>query len=87
MTAESKVIGVEKEFLHREVRATSNKWHSACGVSSEASLAYAGVSSYRMDSIGFYSNGKEVADLFFHLSKCFDGFDCSVVIWFAVDIV
>ena len=87
MTEESKVIGVEKEFLHREVRAISNKWHSACGVSSEASLAYAGASSYRMDFIGFYSNGKEVADLFFHLSKRIDGFDCSVVIWFAVDIV
>ncbi len=50
-------------------------------------LAYAGASSYRMDFIGFYSNGKEVADLFFHLSKRIDGFDCSVVIWFAVDIV
>ena len=55
--------------------------------SSEASLAYAGASSYRMDFIGFYSNGKEVADLLFHLSKRIDGFDCSVVIWFAVDIV
>ena len=87
MIAVSKVTGVGREPLHKEARAINNKWHSACGVSSEASLAYAGGSSYRMDSIGFYSNEKEVADLFFHLSKRFDGFDCSVVIWFAVDIV
>ena len=65
MTEESKVIGVEKEFLHREVRAISNKWHSACGISSEASLAYAGGSSSKMGSIGFYSRQKEVYDLFF----------------------
>jgi len=32
---------------------------NACGVSSEASLAYAGASSYRMDFIGFYSRQKE----------------------------
>ena len=60
MTAESKVIGVERESLHREVRATSNKWQDACEVSSEASLAYAGASSYRMDFIGFYSNERTV---------------------------
>ena len=87
MIAASRDTGVEKESLHREVRATSNKWQDACEVSSEASLAYAGGSSSRMGSIGFYSNGKEVADLFFHLSKRIDGFDCSVVIWFAVDVV
>ena len=60
MTEESKVIGVEKEFLHREVRATSNKWQDACEVSSEASLAYAGGFSSRMGSIGFYSNERTV---------------------------
>ena len=65
MTEESKVIGVEKEFLHREVRAISNKWHSACEASYKASLAYAGGSSSKMGSIGFYSRQKEVYDLFF----------------------
>ena len=60
MTEESKVIGVEKEFLHREVRAISNKWQSACEVSSEASLAYAGGFSSRMGSIGVYSNERTV---------------------------
>ena len=60
MTAESKVIGVERESLHKEARATSNKWHSACEVSSEASLAYAGGSSSRMGSIGFYSKERTV---------------------------
>ena len=60
MTAESKVIGVERESLHREVRATSNKWQDACEVSSEASLAYAGGFSSRMGSIGFYSNERTV---------------------------
>ena len=29
---------------------------------------------------------KEVVDLFL-LSKCFDGFDCSVIIGFTVDVV
>ena len=65
MTEESKVIGVEKEFLYKEARAISNKWQDACEVSSEASLAYAGGFSSRMGSIGFYSRQKEVADLFF----------------------
>ena len=60
MTEESKATGVEKESLHKEARATSNKWHSACEVSSEASLAYAGGSSSRMGSIGFYSNERTV---------------------------
>ena len=87
MTAESKVIGVEKESLHKEARAISNKWHSACGAFYKASLAYAGESSSRMGSIGFYSRQKEVVDLFLCLSKCFDGFNCSVVIGFAVDVV
>ena len=60
MTEESKAIGAEKESLHREVRATSNKWQDACEVSSEASLAYAGGFSSRMGSIGFYSNERTV---------------------------
>ena len=60
MTAESKVIGVEKEFLHKEARAISNKWHSACGAFYKASLAYAGGSSSRMGSIGFYNNERTV---------------------------
>ena len=60
MTEESKVIGVEKEFLHREVRAISNKWQSACEASYKASLAYAGGSSSNMCSIGFYSNDRTV---------------------------
>ena len=60
MIAVSKATGVEKGALHREVRATSNKWQDACEVSSEASLAYAGGSSSRMGSIGFYSNDRTV---------------------------
>ena len=60
MTAESKVIGVERESLHKEARATSNKWQDACEVSSEASLAYAGGSSSRMGSIGFYNKERTV---------------------------
>ena len=56
MTVESKVIGVGKEFLHREVRAISNKWQDACGAFYKESLAYAGGSSSRMGSIGFYSS-------------------------------
>ena len=73
--------------MHKEERATSNKWQDACGAFYKASLAYAGASSYRMDFIGFYSNGKEVADLFLCLSKCFDSFDCGVVIGFAVNVI
>ena len=60
MIAVSKATGVEKESLHKEARATSNKWHSACGISSEASLAYAGGFSSRMGSIGFYSKKRTV---------------------------
>ena len=60
MIAASRDTGVEKESLHREVRATSNKWQDACEVSSEASLAYAGGSSSRMGSIGFYSKERTV---------------------------
>ena len=60
MIAASRDIGVEKESLHKEARAISNKWHSACEASYKASLAYAGGFSSRMGSIGFYSNERTV---------------------------
>ena len=59
MIAESRAIGAEREPLHKEAKATSNRWPSACEAFYKASLAYGGESSSRMGSIGFY-RGKNI---------------------------
>ncbi len=58
-------IGAEREPLHKEVEATSNRYQSACEDFYNASLTLVDESFSRMVSIVFYSNEKEVYDLFF----------------------
>ncbi len=79
MIAVSKAIGVERVFA-QGARATTSG--TARAEFQRHPLAYAGASSYRMDFIDFIVR-KSIAQTSFHLSKRIDGFDCSVVIWFA----